>query len=422
MTSSRARNADTGSKPPPSALPSTSPSGRTPAWSHASSRPVRPRPVCTSSAMNSTLRSRHSRAHRREIAVGRHDDAALALDRLDEERGGVRRDRALERGELAVRHQAQPGRERSEALAILRLGGQAGDGDGAPVEVAFARDDLGAIVRHALHLVRPLARRLQRGLDRLEAGVHRQRPVHAGEPAQPREERGQPVVVVGPRGDRQPARLGGQRAQDARMRVAEAHRGVGRHAVEVASARLVPDVRAFAAHQHDRQRRVVGRAVPPLERDRERRRRRAGAEQRSGDLLDELRGRRAGVVMRVELGDLDGERRRIPHQGIERGNERRCAQAARGRRRHARRVGRIDGVEIQRHAIADGAAPHARERLVQHLLEPAPGDFAHRVDAHAQRRKERRLLRLEAAHADHAHMLRREHRALDAERIAALPE
>ena len=334
----------------------------------------------------------------------------------------MRRDRALERRNVAVRHQPEPRRERPEALPILRLRRQAADRDRAPVEVAFARNDLGAIVRHALHFVRPLARRLERGLDRLEAGIHRQRPVHAGEPAQPREKCGQPVVVISARGHREPARLGGQRAHDARMRVAEAHRGVRRHAIEVAPARLVPDVHTFAAHQDDRQRRVIRRAVPPLERDRERRRRRTGSEQRCGRLLDELSGGRAGVAVGVVFGDLDGERRRVPHQGVENGNERRRTQAARGRRRHTGRVLRIDRVEIQRDAIADGPAPHPRERLVQHLLQSAPRDLAHRVYAHAEGGKQRGLLGLEAAHADHTHVLRREHGAVDAERVTALPE
>jgi hypothetical protein len=92
ITSSRAQNALTGSRPPPSALPRVRPSGRTPSWSQASTRPVRPRPVCTSSAIISTSCACRSRAPR-EVAGRRHDDPGLALDRLDQERGGVRRDR-----------------------------------------------------------------------------------------------------------------------------------------------------------------------------------------------------------------------------------------------------------------------------------------------------------------------------------------
>ena len=47
--------ADTGMIPPPSALPSVYRSARTPAWSSASSSPVRPRPDWISSAIISTL-------------------------------------------------------------------------------------------------------------------------------------------------------------------------------------------------------------------------------------------------------------------------------------------------------------------------------------------------------------------------------
>ena len=72
-------------------------------------------------------------------------------------------------------------RERTEAVAILLVGREADDGDGAAVEIVGADDDLGLAVRDALDLVAPLARRLDRGLDRLGAGVHRQRHVEAGE-------------------------------------------------------------------------------------------------------------------------------------------------------------------------------------------------------------------------------------------------
>ena len=55
MISSSARTAEMGSTPPDSALPIVIMSGRMPSWSHANMRPVRPMPVCTSSATKSTL-------------------------------------------------------------------------------------------------------------------------------------------------------------------------------------------------------------------------------------------------------------------------------------------------------------------------------------------------------------------------------
>ncbi len=75
----------------------------------------------------------------------------------------------------------EAGRERAEAVAVLRLGGEADDGDRAAVEVAVADDDLGPPVGNALDLVAPLARGLERGLHRLGAAVHRQRAVQAGQ-------------------------------------------------------------------------------------------------------------------------------------------------------------------------------------------------------------------------------------------------
>ncbi len=56
-------SADTGRRPPPSALPRITPSGFTFSCSHARNLPVRPMPVWISSQMSSTLRSRQIRAH-----------------------------------------------------------------------------------------------------------------------------------------------------------------------------------------------------------------------------------------------------------------------------------------------------------------------------------------------------------------------
>ena len=61
ITDSRAQKAETGRSPPPSALPRMIPSGFTPSWWQASTLPVRPRPVCTSSTIMSTLCLRQMR-------------------------------------------------------------------------------------------------------------------------------------------------------------------------------------------------------------------------------------------------------------------------------------------------------------------------------------------------------------------------
>ena len=136
-------------------------------------------------------------AHPGEPAVGRNDDAGLALDGLDQHRDGRRRDRLLQRGEVAERHGAEARREWAEAVAIVGLGGECDHRGGAAVKVSGCDDDLGAVARHALDLIAPAARRLDRGLDRFGAGIHRQGGIKAGQPGQLGKERAQPVAVVG---------------------------------------------------------------------------------------------------------------------------------------------------------------------------------------------------------------------------------
>ncbi len=74
-----------------------------------------------------------------QVPLGRDDHAALALDRLDDEGRGVRRDRGLERVGVAVRHEREAGGERAEAGPVERLGAEADDRDRAPGEVPLRR-------------------------------------------------------------------------------------------------------------------------------------------------------------------------------------------------------------------------------------------------------------------------------------------
>src|SRR6516164_8458964 len=72
--------------------------------------------------------------------------------------------------------------------------------DGQAVIIAFCgnfhgRNDHGLAVRHPLDPVPPLARDLDRGLDRLGAGVHRQYHVHVGQLGQLGAERPELVLV-----------------------------------------------------------------------------------------------------------------------------------------------------------------------------------------------------------------------------------
>ena len=171
----------------------------------------------------------------------------------------------LERVGVAERHADEAGRERAEAVAVLRFARKADDGRRAPGEVAGGDDDLGASVGDALDLVAPLACRLDRGLDRLGAGVHRQRLGHAGGLADGAQERAETVGVEGAARHREARGLLGQSGDQRRVAVAEAHRRVRRHHVEVAAAVIVEQPYAGAALQRHRQRVVVGGAEAALE-------------------------------------------------------------------------------------------------------------------------------------------------------------
>ena len=64
-------------------------SGTTPSSSQANQSPVRQKPVWISSAMNTMPLSGGPRRQRRQEARRGHDEAALALDRLDHDAGEV---------------------------------------------------------------------------------------------------------------------------------------------------------------------------------------------------------------------------------------------------------------------------------------------------------------------------------------------
>ncbi len=69
------------------------------------------------------------------------------------------------------------------------------------------------------------------------------------------------IVVIGARGDRETLRLSRERRDDARMRMSVAHRRIGAHHIDVASAVDVPEIGSLATREDDRQRGVIARAV-----------------------------------------------------------------------------------------------------------------------------------------------------------------
>ena len=184
----------------------------------------------------------------------RRQDAAFALNRLDDHGANVRLHLLLHRVDVAVvdvRHVA----ELSEALAILRRSGHRERAQRAPVKAVVERDDAGAR-RFTLGVEVP-ARQLQKRFVRLRAGVAEERAVHLGAPAKlVGEQDVRRVVEVVRRVDD----LRGLIADGfdvRRMRVAD---GVDRDAgaeVEVLLSGGVFDVAAFAAHEDERCRLVV---------------------------------------------------------------------------------------------------------------------------------------------------------------------
>ena len=114
-------------------------------------------------------------------------DAALALDRLDQEAGGVvvdRRQRAVEIVELDIVEARQ---QRLEPVAHLRLVGRADRAERAAVEGVREGDQL-VLLRIALGvMIAP--RGLDRALDRLGARIGEEHRVGEGHVDQPLRER-----------------------------------------------------------------------------------------------------------------------------------------------------------------------------------------------------------------------------------------
>ena len=127
--------------PLPSALAMVTTSGRTPKCWKPNHRPVRPSPVCTSSTMSRIPRSSHSARTPCEVVAGGRVHAALALHRLEQDRGrrvGSRRRSSVV--EVVPRDVAEPLGQRLERLVLGRLAGGVERGERAAVEAAVGAD------------------------------------------------------------------------------------------------------------------------------------------------------------------------------------------------------------------------------------------------------------------------------------------
>ena len=166
-------------------------SGMTPKYSAAKAAPRRPKPVMTSSKISRMPCLSQICAQLLEIALGRHQHAGRAGDRLDDHggdgRGIVQRDDALELvGELrapcsgwprekalaqvmGVRQMIDAGSRLPKSLAVAR---DAADRDAAETDAviaALAADEAGARALAADAVIGDGD--LERGIDRLRAGI-----------------------------------------------------------------------------------------------------------------------------------------------------------------------------------------------------------------------------------------------------------
>ena len=218
----------------------------------------------------------HTRAHAGQIVVGRHDDAGLTLDRLDEHGDGVVVDRGGQRVGVAERHRAETRGVGAEAAARSVVVGEADDRRRAAVEVVLRHHDVALAGRHALDVGAPFAGDLDAALDGLGAAVHRQHHVLAAQLGQRLAERSEPVGVEGSADQRHRVELSMRGRDDLGVAVPEVHRRVRSQAVQVAPALDVGDPGALGAGRDDGQWRVVVRGVAVIDGDRVGRRWRHG--------------------------------------------------------------------------------------------------------------------------------------------------
>jgi hypothetical protein len=177
-------------------------------------------------------------------------DAALALDRLEQDAAGALVDLGGERARVVQLGEANAGEERLEGGALRGLAGDGERPERPPVEGAVERDDPGSPGR--------LPRVLERGLDRLRAGVAEERLSAAEASREARRElrRGLRPIEVGDVPQPLELRLGG--GERRRVEVPEADDGDPADEVEVAAAAVVDEPWAVPGDEGDVLPRVGG--------------------------------------------------------------------------------------------------------------------------------------------------------------------
>ena len=184
------------------------------------------------------------------------DDAALALDRLDQDGGGLRRDGGAKRVQIAIGHVNEARRVRIEALEMLFLAASRDGRQRAPVKGAGGADDLVPALVAALVMV--FARHLDGALIGLGARVAEEHGVGKGVLRQRGRHRllaGHPVQV---RGVPQPARLVLQGLDQMGMAMAQRGHRDARTEIQESSPVARPQIGTLAPFEGDIGTRISG--------------------------------------------------------------------------------------------------------------------------------------------------------------------
>jgi hypothetical protein len=179
-----------------------------------------------------------------------HEDAAFALDALDENSNRLGRDRGLDGGEVVERYMREARQERLEAVLDFLLPGRGERGHGPAVKGIRRGDDFVA----ALIGVRGMAelpRHLDQRFVRFGTAVAEKNFSGPGQLDDPLRELSLPLVVIKIGTMDKAIGLLVQCFFDRGMRVAEAADGDARPEVEVLVALVVPHVGALAFNERE---------------------------------------------------------------------------------------------------------------------------------------------------------------------------
>ena len=189
------------------------------------------------------------RAQAGQEFVARGADAALALDRFEQEAADVRTHGSAHRRQIAEGEHGEAIEQRGEPVAQLGLIGGADRAERAAVEGVAEGDDaeaLGMAVR-----VVEAAARLDRAFERFGTRVGEEDGVGEGKADEALGEAGLCGHLIQVAGVHQRARLARDGRDQMRVSVAEAIGGDARREIEPAAAVRVEQIRALAAHRRD---------------------------------------------------------------------------------------------------------------------------------------------------------------------------